>query len=409
MNGLKILEKLNSYSPKVEKKLAVFKNKMQRQYVKKAIQISEPVQRKVQSKVQVQPTVPKKNFQKAGNVRSPKQSYYNLKGIIITKEDIENIVGVPIKNHQLFINAFCHKSYTIASDSDSEPFNGEFEITDTLSGETTLFQPTENYDRLEFMGDSIFNGIVTEYLLLKFPEIDQGTLTIYRSKIIRNDHLSSFVVKLGLDQFLLIQGEDREKLERAKNPSKIAGDIFESFIGALYWDYTYSFHDPAKAFQVCRRFIWKMIDSYVDFNEITEKNTNYNDQLLQYYQRHSYGQPIYQVITSPVYEEFVNEKGYTETRCIRHTFETCVSLYSETPKGIDFRFLEIPNTVKQGDTLRLFLTLEGYSYTETPGSIQLPNFQQTIVGIGSASMKQQANHNASEAALKYLRMKNKEN
>ena len=44
---------------------------------------------------------------------------------------------------------------------------------------------TNNYEKLEFLGDSVLNTVVSEYLYLKFPQINEGELSQKRSVIVK--------------------------------------------------------------------------------------------------------------------------------------------------------------------------------------------------------------------------------
>jgi len=47
-----------------------------------------------------------------------------------------------------------------------------------------------NYERLEFLGDSILSSIISTYLFNQIPEGSEGYLTKMRSKIVSRKHLN---------------------------------------------------------------------------------------------------------------------------------------------------------------------------------------------------------------------------
>ncbi len=88
----------------------------------------------------------------------------------------------------------------------------------------------ENYQRLEFLGDSILNFLVGEYLFVHCDK-QEGELTVLRSHFVSEDHLSECFDKLGLEEFV-IKGKS---LKQELTPA-IKGDIMEAIIAGIYLD-----------------------------------------------------------------------------------------------------------------------------------------------------------------------------
>ena len=59
-----------------------------------------------------------------------------------------------------------------------------------------------NYERLEFLGDSVLNTIVAAHLFESLPGKNEGSLSLMRSKIVRRDFLNKIGVQLGLVDYL---------------------------------------------------------------------------------------------------------------------------------------------------------------------------------------------------------------
>ena len=62
-----------------------------------------------------------------------------------------------------------------------------------------------NYERLEFLGDSILSVIVSKFLFDKFPSAKEGGLTKYRAKIVSRENLNKIGEDIGLQDFILYQ------------------------------------------------------------------------------------------------------------------------------------------------------------------------------------------------------------
>ena len=58
-----------------------------------------------------------------------------------------------------------------------------------------------NYERLEFLGDSILGSVISAYLYKKVPTGSEGYLTQMRSKIVSREHLNELGKDLNLIRF----------------------------------------------------------------------------------------------------------------------------------------------------------------------------------------------------------------
>lgn len=96
---------------------------------------------------------------------------------------------------------------------------------------------------LEFFGDSVLSTAIVSIMLTEKArryehgiscQLDEGDLSIIRSKLSDKRNLSGSMAKLGLHKYL-IMGEGDEKMGIANEPS-VMEDLFESIIGAVYID-----------------------------------------------------------------------------------------------------------------------------------------------------------------------------
>ena len=121
---------------------------------------------------------------------------------------VEDLIGYQFKNKLFLKEALTHKS-------NDENFNNE---------------------RLEFLGDSVISLVVSEELLLKGTNLDEGFLSIYRSKIVSRSNLSDIGVKLNLDKYLLASSA----LKNNQNlTNSVIGNTFEAVLGAVFLDAGY--------------------------------------------------------------------------------------------------------------------------------------------------------------------------
>jgi ribonuclease III len=93
---------------------------------------------------------------------------------------------------------------------------------------------TESNERLEFLGDAVLELVTTEFLFEQLKSEPEGTLTAYRSALVKTTTLAEVAEELGLGQQLYMSKGEEASGGRT-NPSLLA-DTLEAVIGALYLD-----------------------------------------------------------------------------------------------------------------------------------------------------------------------------
>ncbi|WP_051622770.1 ribonuclease III [Mycoplasmopsis primatum] len=93
---------------------------------------------------------------------------------------------------------------------------------------------SKNYQTLEFLGDSIIQFCVSDFLYDFFKDKNQGQLTLIRSQLVSTKSLNKLTSKLGLKYFLRITSI--HTTEDVINSKKVGADIFESLVAAIYLD-----------------------------------------------------------------------------------------------------------------------------------------------------------------------------
>lgn len=140
--------------------------------------------------------------------------------------EIENKIGIIFQDKKLLLTAFIHPSYY-------KKFNN-------IKG--------PNYQRLEFLGDSILELIVTEYLYIAYPSATEGDLSLCRSRLVNNDILMEKMRERELDQYLFHYSPyftfEGPKLRKA------IADLFESLLAAIYLD---------KGWLICKNFALELL------------------------------------------------------------------------------------------------------------------------------------------------------
>ena len=97
----------------------------------------------------------------------------------------------------------------------------------------------KNNERLEFLGDSALDLIVSEYLYSKYQDDNEGILTSKRSLLVDETALSKIAKELNLNDFIRMS---EEELKRGGNLRESAlADAMEALIGAIFLDRGYEY------------------------------------------------------------------------------------------------------------------------------------------------------------------------
>lgn len=91
-----------------------------------------------------------------------------------------------------------------------------------------------NYQRLEFLGDSVLGMVISEMLLAHFPHESEGHLARRKSFLVSGKTVSSVVSALQLENYIRLS--DSEAQNRGAQNRSVQEDVGEALIGALYLD-----------------------------------------------------------------------------------------------------------------------------------------------------------------------------
>ena len=128
-----------------------------------------------------------------------------------------------------------------------------YEIAFTHASYATLHDLDYNYERLEFLGDSVLSLIVSEYLYKKYPQFEEGELTKKRSNYVCQNALIYYSHKLKLKDYLRVSAEESNLTKN--EVISITADIFESFLGAIFID---------QGIEFTKQFVSDWIFKYID-------------------------------------------------------------------------------------------------------------------------------------------------
>jgi ribonuclease III len=128
---------------------------------------------------------------------------------------LESVIGYNFKNQSLLIEALSHPS-----------------LNHNLGAKST--SKRANYERLEFLGDSVLNMVISDFIYHLHPEYDEGMLAKLRSSLVCKDQISEIAKSLKLSTYIIMT-EGEEKGGGRLNENNLE-NAMEALIGAIYLD-----------------------------------------------------------------------------------------------------------------------------------------------------------------------------
>ena len=95
-----------------------------------------------------------------------------------------------------------------------------------------------NNERLEFLGDSILNLIISNHIYERFSAADEGDLSRIRASLVKEETLAQVALQINLGDYIHLGGGELKSggFRRAS----ILSDALEALIGAIYLDSDYA-------------------------------------------------------------------------------------------------------------------------------------------------------------------------
>ena len=123
-----------------------------------------------------------------------------------TKLDkLDNILGSPFSDHRYLELALTHRS-----------------------------AGPRNFERLEFLGDSILSFVIADNLYRKFPTAREGQLSRLRARLVKRETLAELARDFNLGEYLIMGSGELKRC--GYNRASISWDACEAVIGAIYID-----------------------------------------------------------------------------------------------------------------------------------------------------------------------------
>jgi ribonuclease-3 len=174
--------------------------------------------------------------------------------MLLNLNNLEKKINIKFKNIKLLANSITHKSYSSSN----------------------------NYEKLEFLGDRVLGLIISKKLLEKFPNEKEGILDKKLASLVNKKKCFEVAKSFNLEKFVLIANNKKNKV---KIESKIISDCCEALIGAIFLD---------QGIEMAEKFILKLWHEHLNSSDITfiDAKTKLQEYSLKKYKT----LPVYKLI-----------------------------------------------------------------------------------------------------------------
>lgn len=127
-----------------------------------------------------------------------------------------------------------------------------------------------DYERLEFLGDTVVGLVVAELSFKIYPNVSQGPLTKMKSSLVSTPSLAKLSRKLGFAEYIKVGCSFTSEVSKADH---LLEDVFEAFVGALYLDL---------GFEKAKEFVVSMFDDLVrnyDFDALVDYKSRLQEEM----------------------------------------------------------------------------------------------------------------------------------
>lgn len=281
---------------------------------------------------------------------------------------------------------------------------------DAFTHET--FDPTNNYEDLEFFGDEILEYVFAKYLIARFPNLHKKEYTELKVSYMSKMRQASMSHQMGLGRYVRVAGLDRVILN-------IEADVFESIFGAL--ETTSDLVQPGWGAINCYNLIIHLYGA-IDISEtgpLTEGASK--TQVIQMFVRFELPAPVERSIDgkpgidvsvsmTPLFNQILQTSGYN--------VPVTTLAHSKSPKEKDARNLSALQTIDTLEHLGLISRKvekvyptgrRGVEFTVSLTKDHLDflrensiDIKDPVIGRGFGNTKREADYNAYENAIATL-------
>lgn len=145
----------------------------------------------------------------------------------------------------------------------------------------------ESNERLEFLGDAVVDLAITELIVRTYPELNEGTGSLVRSRVVSEAPLARAAQSLGVGDVLRV-GRGVVKENGRERPSLLA-DAFEAVAAAIFLE---------KGFDAARDFVQTCLAEELANASHEPAEADPKTRLRQWSEAAGFGTPTYEVFSS---------------------------------------------------------------------------------------------------------------
>ena len=174
----------------------------------------------------------------------------------INYQSLEKKIDLKFKNKNLLIQALTHKS----------------------------FNPNENNEKIEFLGDRVLGLVIANKLLEIYPKEKEGILDKKFASLVNKKTCLEIAKKINLAIYIKTFNPNNKKI---KIEDKIISDSCEALIGAIYLD---------KGYTIVEKIILNLWEDHIEKSVVTEidAKTKLQELTLKNFKK----LPIYKLISN---------------------------------------------------------------------------------------------------------------
>lgn len=162
----------------------------------------------------------------------------------------------------------------------------QFEQQDLLQQALThrSYSRDKNNERLEFLGDSVLNLVISNHIYRRFDAADEGDLSRIRASLVKEATLAEVARSIDLGEHVNLGGGELKS--GGFRRESILSDALEAIIGAIYLD-----SDYPQTEQAVLRLFQRQLDNIDSATSLKDPKTR----LQEYLQARQLELPVYRV------------------------------------------------------------------------------------------------------------------
>ena len=168
---------------------------------------------------------------------------------------LQRKIKIDFKNEKILLQAITHKS----------------------------FDPNNNYENLEFLGDRVLGLVVSKKLFELFPNEKVGSLDKKLASLVNKNQCLEIAKNLSLEKYILVGNKN----SKYNVENKILADTIEALIGAIYYD---------KGFETTEKFILNHWKNFIKLSE--EIKIDSKTKIQEYSLKKFKTLPVYKLVSS---------------------------------------------------------------------------------------------------------------